>query len=44
MPAEDGMLLLKADTPIYEYAPNTWGTSEVDQEVSHTSRNPVVTV
>ena len=28
--------MLKADTPIYEYAPNTWRTSEVDQEVSHT--------
>ena len=23
--------VLKADTPVYEYEPNTWGTSEVDQ-------------
>ena len=22
--------------PVYEYGPNTWGTSEVDQKVSHT--------
>ncbi|HXO94124.1 MAG TPA: hypothetical protein VN825_08305, partial [Candidatus Acidoferrum sp.] len=35
--------VLKADTPVYEYGPNTWGTSEVDQKVSHTEQNPVVT-
>jgi hypothetical protein len=33
----------KTDTPVYEYGPNTWGTSEVDQKVSHTEQNPVVT-
>ena len=26
--------VLKADTPIYEYEPNTWGPSAVDQTVS----------
>jgi glucose-6-phosphate 1-dehydrogenase len=35
--------VLKADTPVYEYGPNTWGTSEVDQKVSHTEQNSVVT-
>jgi hypothetical protein len=23
---------LKADAPVYEYGPNTWGTTEVDQK------------
>ena len=26
--------VLKADTPVYEYEPNTWGPSVVDQHVS----------
>src|SRR5262245_52986986 len=26
--------VLKANTPVYEYEPNTWGPSEVDQRVS----------
>jgi glucose-6-phosphate 1-dehydrogenase len=26
--------VLKGDTPVYEYQPNTWGPSEVDQKVS----------
>jgi glucose-6-phosphate 1-dehydrogenase len=26
--------VLKADTPIYEYEPRSWGPSEVDQKVS----------
>jgi glucose-6-phosphate 1-dehydrogenase len=25
--------VLKANTPVYEYAPGTWGPSEVDQQV-----------
>jgi glucose-6-phosphate 1-dehydrogenase len=37
--------VLKADTPVYEYEPNTWGPSEVDQKVSPGEgwQNPVVT-
>jgi glucose-6-phosphate 1-dehydrogenase len=37
--------MLKADTPVYEYQPNTWGPSEVDQKVSPAEgwQNPVVT-
>ena len=26
--------VLKADTPVYEYEPGSWGPSEVDQKVS----------
>jgi len=33
--------VLKANTPVYEYGPKTWGTSEVDRKVSHTEQNPV---
>jgi hypothetical protein len=40
---QSSIRVLKADTPVYEYGPNTWGTSEVDQKVSHTEQNPVVT-
>src|SRR6266481_4171298 len=37
--------VLKADTPVYEYEPNTWGPSEVDEKVSPTQgwQNPIVT-
>jgi glucose-6-phosphate 1-dehydrogenase len=37
--------VLKADTPVYEYQPNTWGPSEVDQKVSPAEgwENPLVT-
>jgi glucose-6-phosphate 1-dehydrogenase len=37
--------VLKADTPVNEYEPNTWGPSEVDQKVSPGEgwQNPVVT-
>ena len=37
--------VLKAGTPVYEYEPNTWGPSEVDQQVSPPGgwQNPVVT-
>jgi glucose-6-phosphate 1-dehydrogenase len=37
--------VLKANTPIYEYEPNTWGPSEVDQLVCPPGgwENPVVT-
>jgi glucose-6-phosphate 1-dehydrogenase len=37
--------VLKADTPVYEYQPNTWGPSEVDQKVSPAEgwQNPVIT-
>ena len=37
--------VLKADTPVYEYEPNTWGPSEVDEKVSPTEgwQNPIVT-
>ncbi len=36
--------VLKADTPVYEYEPKTWGPSEVDQIVSPAGgwRNPIV--
>jgi glucose-6-phosphate 1-dehydrogenase len=36
--------VLKAGTPIYEYEPNTWGPSEVNQQVSPPGgwQNPVV--
>jgi glucose-6-phosphate 1-dehydrogenase len=37
--------VLKEDTPVYEYEPNTWGPSKVDENVSPTEgwQNPVVT-
>lgn len=37
--------VLKEDTPVYEYEPNTWGPSKVDEKVSPTEgwQNPVVT-
>jgi glucose-6-phosphate 1-dehydrogenase len=37
--------VLKADTPVYEYEPNTWGPSEVDEKVSPIEgwQNPIVT-
>ena len=37
--------VLKAGTPVYEYAPGTWGPSEVDRRVSPPGgwMNPVVT-
>jgi glucose-6-phosphate 1-dehydrogenase len=37
--------VLKADTPVYEYQPNTWGPSEADQKVSPAEgwQNPVIT-
>jgi glucose-6-phosphate 1-dehydrogenase len=37
--------VLKAGTPVYEYAPGTWGPSEVDQKVSPAEgwQNPTVT-
>jgi len=36
---------LKAGTPVYEYEPNTWGPSEVDQKVAPAGgwQNPAVT-
>lgn len=36
---------LKADTPVYEYEPGTWGPREVDQKVSPPGgwQNPIVT-
>ena len=36
--------VLKAGTPVYEYEPNTWGPSEVDQKVSPPGgwQNPTV--
>jgi glucose-6-phosphate 1-dehydrogenase len=36
--------VLAADTPVYEYEPNTWGPSEVDQKVSPPDgwHNPIV--
>jgi glucose-6-phosphate 1-dehydrogenase len=36
--------VLKADTPVYEYGPATWGPSEVDQKVSPPGgwENPMV--
>ena len=35
---------LKASTPVYEYEPNTWGPSEVDQKVAPAGgwQNPIV--
>ena len=37
--------VLKAGVPVYEYEPNTWGPSEVDQKVSPAGgwQNPIVT-
>jgi glucose-6-phosphate 1-dehydrogenase len=37
--------VLKTGTPVYEYEPNTWGPSEVDQKLSPAEgwQNPVVT-
>ena len=37
--------VLKEDTPVYEYEPNTWGPSKVDEKVSPTEgwQNPAVT-
>jgi glucose-6-phosphate 1-dehydrogenase len=37
--------VLKVPTPVYEYAPNTWGPSEVDEKVSPAGgwQNPIVT-
>ena len=37
--------VLKEDTPVYEYEPNTWGPSKVVEKVSPTEgwQNPVVT-
>ncbi len=37
--------VLKANSPIYEYEPGTWGPSEVDQKISLTGgwHNPVAT-
>jgi glucose-6-phosphate 1-dehydrogenase len=37
--------VLKSDTPVYEYEPNTWGPSEVDEKVSPPEgwQNPIVT-
>jgi glucose-6-phosphate 1-dehydrogenase len=37
--------VLKADTPVYEYEPDTWGPSQVDENVSPTEgwQNPIVT-
>jgi glucose-6-phosphate 1-dehydrogenase len=36
--------VLAADTPVYEYEPNTWGPSDVDQKVSPPDgwHNPIV--
>ncbi len=36
--------VLKARTPVYEYEPNTWGPSEVDQRLSPGRgwHNPIV--
>ena len=37
--------VLKTDTPVYEYAPGSWGPSEVDQKVAPPGgwQNPIVT-
>jgi glucose-6-phosphate 1-dehydrogenase len=37
--------VLKAGTPVYEYKPNSWGPSEVEQKVSPGGgwQNPIVT-
>jgi len=37
--------VLKADTPVYEYEPNTWGPNEVEERVVPPGgwRNPIVT-
>ena len=37
--------VLKADTPVYEYEPGTWGPAEVDQSVCPPGgwQNPIVT-
>ena len=37
--------VLKVDTPVYQYEPNTWGPSEVDEKVSPIDgwQNPIVT-
>ena len=37
--------VLKSHTPVYEYEPNTWGPSEVDEKVSPAEgwQNPIVT-
>jgi glucose-6-phosphate 1-dehydrogenase len=37
--------VLKADTPVYEYQPYTWGPTEVDQKVSPAEgwQNPAIT-
>ena len=37
--------VLKMDTPVYEYAPGSWGPSEVDQKVAPPGgwQNPIVT-
>jgi len=37
--------VLKTDTPVYEYAPGSWGPSEVDQKVAPSGgwQNPIVT-
>ena len=37
--------VLKSDTPVYEYEPNTWGPSEIDEKVSPPEgwQNPIVT-
>jgi glucose-6-phosphate 1-dehydrogenase len=37
--------VLKADTPVYEYEPNTWGPDEVNKKVTPAGgwQNPVVT-
>jgi glucose-6-phosphate 1-dehydrogenase len=37
--------VLKAGTPVYEYEPNSWGPSEVEQKVSPGGgwQNPIVT-
>ena len=38
--------VLTADTPIYEYEPDTWGPSKVDERVSPSEgwQNPIITV
>jgi glucose-6-phosphate 1-dehydrogenase len=36
--------VLKADTPVYEYEPNTWGPAEIEQRIAPADgwHNPVI--
>ena len=42
---ESSIQYWKAETPVIEYEPNSWGPSEVDQKVSPAGgwQNPIVT-